>query len=311
MKATARSHPVQGLIKYHLVDDRLRLPFHDTISVCTAPFCTVATVAFQQEKEVVTNGCAPDPVTVSRIDSIIFEVKHLSGVDLQYKVVSESNFPSNTGLGASSSECAALAVAASEAAGLDLSHKELSRIAGRGTQSAPTSVTGYFSRWRANMDEKFCYSFVMDDDLDMGMVAALVESEPINTYKVTMSPFLELRLKSVHTSLYEMERAIKDHDIPKIGQLVEKDTILMHALTTAENKKSVMWRPDTLRVMAEVIALREEGVEAYFSCDRGAVYINSYPEDVLTIEERITALGIKAVPLSVGGEAHLIDSHLF
>ena len=308
MKATARAHPVQGLIKYY-VTDRLRLPFHDTIAVCTAPFCTVTTVAFQQEKEVIINGCTPDPATASMIDSIISEVKHLSGVDLQYKVISESNFPC-TGLGAFSSECASLTVAASEAAGLDLSHRELSRIAGRGTQSAPTSVTGYFSRWRANMDEKFCYSFVMDDDLDMGMVAALVESESYSTYNVTVSPFLELRLKSVHTSLYEMERAIKNHDIPKIGQLTEKDTILMHALTTADNK-SVMWRPDTLRVMAEVVALREEGVEAYFSCDKGAVYINSYPEDVLTIKERITTLGIKAVPLSVGGEASLTASHQF
>ncbi|HEV8594745.1 MAG TPA: diphosphomevalonate decarboxylase, partial [Thermoplasmata archaeon] len=31
-KATAIAHPIQGLIKYHgLVDERLRLPFHDSI----------------------------------------------------------------------------------------------------------------------------------------------------------------------------------------------------------------------------------------------------------------------------------------
>src|SRR5207244_2584247 len=37
MKATAVAHPIQGLIKYHgLADPVLRLPFHDSISVCTA-----------------------------------------------------------------------------------------------------------------------------------------------------------------------------------------------------------------------------------------------------------------------------------
>jgi len=38
MKATAVAHPIQGLIKYHgLADPVLRLPFHDSISVCSAP----------------------------------------------------------------------------------------------------------------------------------------------------------------------------------------------------------------------------------------------------------------------------------
>ena len=47
MKATAVAHPIQGLIKYHgLADPILRLPFHDSISVCTAPMTTRTTVEF-------------------------------------------------------------------------------------------------------------------------------------------------------------------------------------------------------------------------------------------------------------------------
>ena len=34
MKATAIAHPMQGLIKYHgLRNEKLRIPFHDSISV--------------------------------------------------------------------------------------------------------------------------------------------------------------------------------------------------------------------------------------------------------------------------------------
>src|SRR5712691_11934492 len=47
MKATAVAHPIQGLIKYHgLADPILRLPFHDSISVCTAPLTSRTTIEF-------------------------------------------------------------------------------------------------------------------------------------------------------------------------------------------------------------------------------------------------------------------------
>jgi len=313
MKATARAYPVQGLIKHHMLfDNRIRLPFHDLISVCTAPLCTVTTFAFQEEKEVTIKGEPPDFDTISRIDSVVSEIRRLSGVDEEYKIVSENNFPS-MGLGASSG-FAALAVAAAKAAGLDLSHKELSRIAKKGAGSASESVTGWFSRWRSNIEEQFCYSFVIEDELEMGMVAALVEPfEYMDELrkKVLTSSLFEYRLKTIHTRLYNMERAIKDHDVSKIGRLAEEDTLIVHALTMTGNKEMV-WGPDILQVMAEVKALREEGVEAYFSIDTGAVvYMNSYPEDVAVITERINALGVKTIQLSVGGEAHVIREHLF
>jgi phosphomevalonate decarboxylase len=45
MKATAIAHPIQGLVKYHgLKDAKLRIPFHDSISVCMQALCTTTTV---------------------------------------------------------------------------------------------------------------------------------------------------------------------------------------------------------------------------------------------------------------------------
>jgi len=50
MKATARAHPIQGLIKYHgMRDSDKRYPYHDSISVCTAPSATTTTVEFQSD----------------------------------------------------------------------------------------------------------------------------------------------------------------------------------------------------------------------------------------------------------------------
>jgi phosphomevalonate decarboxylase len=50
MKATAKAHPIQGLIKYHgLKDPVLRIPFHNSISVCAAALSTVTTVKTNEE----------------------------------------------------------------------------------------------------------------------------------------------------------------------------------------------------------------------------------------------------------------------
>ncbi|MFQ5910383.1 MAG: diphosphomevalonate decarboxylase, partial [Thermoplasmata archaeon] len=52
MKASAVAHPIQGLVKYHgLQNERLRLPFHDSISVCTAPLATHTTIEFGDGEE--------------------------------------------------------------------------------------------------------------------------------------------------------------------------------------------------------------------------------------------------------------------
>ncbi len=68
MKATATAHPIQGLIKYHgLADPVLRLPFHDSISVCTAPLVTRTTVEF--------GDYAADSLTLDGVSSTARELE--------------------------------------------------------------------------------------------------------------------------------------------------------------------------------------------------------------------------------------------
>ena len=52
MKATAIAHPMQGLIKYHgLRNEKLRIPFHDSISVNVDKLWTKTTVEFGDYKQ--------------------------------------------------------------------------------------------------------------------------------------------------------------------------------------------------------------------------------------------------------------------
>ena len=46
-KATAKAHAMQGLLKYHgMKDSKLRIPYHDSISVCLDALFTKTTVEF-------------------------------------------------------------------------------------------------------------------------------------------------------------------------------------------------------------------------------------------------------------------------
>jgi phosphomevalonate decarboxylase len=123
LKASAVAHPIQGLIKYHgLADESLRLPFHDSISVCTAPLSTHTTVEF--------GGFPRDMAAVDdrpmagremeRILAVVDTVRDRAGLDERFRMASRNDFPSNVGLGASASGFAALATAAVAAAGLKL-----------------------------------------------------------------------------------------------------------------------------------------------------------------------------------------------
>jgi phosphomevalonate decarboxylase len=58
--------------------------------------------------------------------------------------------------------------------------------------------------------------------------------------------------------------------------------------------------------------MRHEGIRCYFSIDTGAtVYINTSRESLPKVRKRIEGLGISTLTCSIGGEAKVIEEHLF
>lgn len=319
MKASATAHPIQGLIKYHgLKDEVLRIPFHDSISVATAPTVTHTTVEFGRFKKdsASVDGRNLSGRELERVVSVVDEVRRRSGVDLRFKMASTNNFPSNIGLGASASGFAALAVAAAKAAGLRLSLEQLSVIARRGAGSAARSVTGAFSRWRAGFDDEESYSYqISSEDFQMGIVVALIPAfkSTKSAHKAVLgSPFFHSRLAFVHEALAEMENAIRKRDIDRIGILAERDSLILHGITMTGLDEMILWRPETVKVILEVRKMRSEGLPAYFSIDTGAtVYVNTWPKHVHEVESRLKDLGLDTILCGVGGSAKLTRKHLF
>jgi len=319
MKGSAIAHPIQGLIKYHgLKDEALRIPFHDSISVATAPTASHTTVEFGafSEDTASVDGKELSGRELERVVSVVEEVRRRSGLEKRFRMVSKNNFRSNVGLGASASGFAALAVAACEAAGLKLSLEQISVIARRGAGSATRSVTGAFSRWKAGFDDDESYSYqVASEDLQMGIVIALIPAykSTENAHKAVLtSPFFHSRLAFVHGALAEMENAIRRRDIGRIGVLAERDSLILHGITMTGVDEMMLWRPETVSVILEVRRMRSEGIPAHFSIDTGAtVYVNTEPGRVDEVEQRIKALGIETMRCGVGGSARTTEDHLF
>jgi mevalonate pyrophosphate decarboxylase len=131
--------------------------------------------------------------------------------------------------------------------------------------------------------------------------------------EVLSSCLFRARLKNIHGLLEKMEKAIREGDTATIGMLAEEDTLNLHAITMTGKSHMVLWEPDTVSVIKEVIRIREEGTPAWYSMDTGpSVFINTYKKHAQRIAGRLLERGFKNVLVSeVGGKPSLTGNHLF
>ncbi|MUW15436.1 diphosphomevalonate decarboxylase [Halorubrum sp. CBA1125] len=324
-KATARAHPIQGLVKYHgMRDPERRLPYHDSISLCTAPTATTTTVEWRpdaSEDVYVIGGETVEGRAAERIDAVVDQVRERAGIDAAVRLESENSFPSNIGFGSSSSGFAAAALALVEAAGLDLSLPEVSTIARRGSSSAARAVTGAYSRLDAGLNDADCRSYRLDvgegpdgfdPEADLRVVAAHVpaykETEEAHR-EAAASHMMQARTAHVQDQLVEMTDALREGDFDRIFETAEHDSLSLTATTMTGPAGWVYWQPETIAVFNAVRELREEGVPVYFSTDTGAsVYVNTRAAHVDRVESRIAEVGIDTDVWKVGGPARVLDA---
>lgn len=319
MKATARAHPIQGLVKYHGLQDRGRnIPYHDSISVCTAPSATTTTVEFGYEEDTCTvNGSEIDEPGYESVTDVLDRVRRLADVDAGARVESENNFSANVGLGASASAFAALALAATTAADLDLDRRQLSALARFGSTSGARSVPGRFSHLRTSTRHRDCVGEQIEDTFEeeLRFVVGLVPE-----YKRTArahaetpkSPLFEGRLADIHGTVAEMRSAIFRGDFASTFELAEQDSLSLLAVTMTGPDNWVYWQPETLQLLQTARRLRGDGIPVYFSADTGATaYLNTTAEFAEDVAKEVESLGVESRIWRVGDGAEILRSHLF
>jgi phosphomevalonate decarboxylase len=313
MRCKAVAYTMQALVKYHgLKDWRLRLPYHDSISVNTTCMKTVAVGTDERGGGVFIEGERSESAN-SRLQPVLERIRE--GASVRDFRIDSRNIPSGRakGIGYSSSAGAALTLLAHRILeGGEPDMKELSRRARLFAASAARSLVGGFSRLYASDDEgTFAERFADSRTMDLRMVIVPLSSE-VRTEdahrEVLSSPFFEARVASAQRRCDEMERAIIGNDLRRLGELAERDTLELHAVTMTGGSGMLIMTEDSISIIRKVRKLRSEGVEAYFSMQTGpSVFINTSEKHEDRVVSEVRRMGYRVYRSGVGPEAKLVD----
>lgn len=280
--ATAIAHTNIALVKYWgKKDQQLIIPQTDSLSLTLDEFYTKTTVRFDPQlpqDQVKVDGQELGRAAAKKVTHLLDLVRQRSGQSAFAVVDSTNHVPTAAGLASSASAFAALAGAASTAAGLKLSRRDLSRLARRGSGSATRSIYGGLVEWRKGTDDasSFARPIMEEVDFPIEMLAVLVNTNKKKVSSrsgmqssVATSPYYPAWQEIVAKDMVAMKQAITAKDIDQIGHLAEENALRMHALTLSADPGFTYFDAETLTMMRAVKDLRSEGINCYYTMDAG------------------------------------------
>lgn len=310
--AVAKANVNIALIKYWgKRDERLILPYTSSLSLTLSDLYATTSVHFDES---LTADCVTldevelptDDSTRLRVVAMLDLVREKAGISTKAKVVSHNHVPIAAGLASSASGSAALAAAASYAAGLNLTPRELSRLARRGSGSACRSIFGGFVLWNKGEDDETSYAEPiadllaetadkpLSDSISASIPAFLSSSLPatknlnpamivvtLDRSKKPISSRTAMR-RTVETSPAYMpwvEQSKKDlafaldairvGSIEQLGEVMEQNSLGMHETMRKANPPVNYLTDKTYAVLDAVRSMRECGWPVWATMDAG------------------------------------------
>ena len=278
--ATASANTNIALIKYWgKADESLAIPVTSSLSLTLGGTRTTTTVSFDGgtggEDAVTINGTTPGGTALERVVRFLDLVRSRAGMTIPASVTSSSTVPLAAGLASSAAGFAALAAAATRAAGMRLDERALSRLARRGSGSATRSIFGGLVLWNAGVDDETSYAEPVDCDLAPAMVVVVVSagrktiSRQAMRHTMNTSPLYPAWAEASREDLRVALDAVRARDLPRLGEVVEGNALGMHAAMIASRPSVVYWLPETLDVLHTVRVMRDEGFPVWATIDAG------------------------------------------
>jgi diphosphomevalonate decarboxylase len=322
---TARSNVNVALVKYWgKRDPALNLPATGSISLTLEGLSVEAEVAFDG-----AGNLAPDEVTIDgepargaereRLVRFLDLVRAEAGRDDSARVVTRGRVPRGAGLASSAAAFAALALAGSRAAGLQLEPRALSALARRGSGSAARSIFGGFVEWhrgeRADGSDSIAEPLLPPADWDVRVVVAITHTGPKavssreGMTRAAASPLYPAWVAGAESDLAAARAAIRARDLEALGQLAEHSALKMHAVGLAARPPLLYWRGATVECVHRVWALRAEGTPVFVTIDAGPqVKVLCQPGDAPRVADALRAVpGVEhVVTCAPGGGAEVL-----
>ena len=325
-KATANGCSNIAFIKYWgNRDTALRIPLNNSISMNLDHATTTTTVEFDSalnDDHIVIGDHPANAAQRARVIAHLDRVRTLAQIETRARVQSRNNFPMGAGIASSASAFAALSLAATRAAGLELPERELSILARQGSGSACRSIPGGFVEWLAGSESANSYavSIAPPEFWDLRDVIAIVSGEEKQVSSTdghaaaSSSHFLAERLNALPARLGRVRRALFARDLAALGPAIEEDALELHFIALTSTPPIYYWSPGMVRLIQAVQRWRADGLAVYFTLDagpnvhliceaKGAGQVAAYARAISDVRQVIVN--------APGGAARLIDTHLF
>ena len=278
---------------------------------------TRTTVSFQSSlpfDELIINGHEIVGKGLDRVSYILDLIREKAGIKMKAEIMSENNFPSGAGIASSAAAFAALAVAGSKAAGLDLTEPELSALARRGSGSASRSIPAGFVEWKMGDTEADSYAFSIApvDHWNLMDCVAIVSSAHKKTGSTEghaiagTSPLQNARVADASRRLEICRNAILNKDFEAFANIIEHDSDMMHSVMMTSNPPLMYWQAATVEIFHQVREWRASGLPVGYTVDAGAnVHVLCLGEHKAEVEKRMREIpGVSNVlAAGVGGAA--------
>jgi diphosphomevalonate decarboxylase len=317
-KATARACANIALVKYWgKRDSALNLPAAGSLSLTLGSLITTTTVELGvgDADTLSLDGVPVKGPGLARMSAWMNLVRVRAGTDAPARVESKNEFPTASGLASSASAYAALAVAATRAAGLELSPGELSVLARRGSGSAARSIFGGFAVMRAGThpDGRDSRAEPIEglEDWPIAMVIAVVDGGKVKVLSsraamehcADTSPLYRGWLDSVPADLAAAQSALSRRDLWTLGEVAERSALTMHASALASRPAVAYFSPATIACMNAVHELRTRQIPAFYTMDAGPhVKVLTLADNVEVVRARMKSIpGVTDVIVSGPG----------
>jgi len=291
------------------------LPAEGSLSLTLAALVTETTVTFDPAlavDELVLDG-EREPSRAARTTKFLDLVRALGGTQARARVVTHNKFPTASGLASSASGFAALALAATKAAGVTLDPRALTRLARQGSGSAARSIFGGFVRMHAGARDEDAFAEPITSPLldRVRMVVAIVGGGAPKSYgsrdamdhTAETSPLYKAWLATVPPDLSTAEAALASGDLEQLGTVAEANAIAMHATAMASRPAVIYWQPATLALLVAERTLRGNGRAAWATIDGGPhVKVLTTVEDADHVARALAGVeGVTATTVSAPG----------
>lgn len=254
----------------------LNTPLTPSLSISLGDKGTKVKLSIVQENSLSINGkyiAQESPVFRRTFDFLeLFMSK-----DIGLSVQSENNIPTAAGLASSASFFAALTITLNKLYNWNASHQTLSCLARLGSGSACRSLHHGFVKWLAHEDPLQSYGIPIEthwEELRIGLLIfdskeKFMPSRQAMLHTQKTSPLYQAWCENSYSDFEILHTAISKKNFETLGEIAEYNAISLHAVMLASRPAIIYSQQKTLEAIRKIHALRQNGLQAYFTQDAG------------------------------------------